>query len=452
MRSAIVCVDDEWGVLKSLGNQLKCSFSKGYDIELANGGEDALLLCAELTAEGKEIALIISDQRMQGMEGDVLLIRLHALYPKTLKIMLTGQAGADSVGNVVNAAALYRYIRKPWDKIDLILTVTEALRRFQQEQQLAEQNDLLKKNNAKLKSSLSLLLATLEATADGILVLNNAGEIVSFNQKFINLLHLSDLNSAGRIDDFLDAILERLTETDAIGFQALFAQLNAEKHDFLQLISGNIVEYYLQPYQLEGEIVGGVLSFRDVTQDKQTEAAMKHQALHDVLTNLPNRILFNQKLAAALTSELNGELNGEFSLFAIMFLDLDRFKQVNDTLGHAIGDLLLQEVVQRLVGCLRQVDVIARWGGDEFVLLLPQIRHREDASEIAHRLIEVLQPQFLLEGYWLDITASIGIAVYPDDGLGGNTLLQNADVALYQAKKSGRNNYQHYSAKALASI
>jgi len=178
---------------------------------------------------------------------------------------------------------------------------------------------------------------------------------------------------------------------------------------------------------------------------------MKHQALHDALTNLPNRILFNQKLAAALTSELNGELNGEFSLFAIMFLDLDRFKQVNDTLGHAIGDLLLQEVVQRLVGCLRQVDVIARWGGDEFVLLLPQIRHREDASEIAHRLIEVLQPQFLLEGYWLDITASIGIAVYPDDGLGGNTLLQNADVALYQAKKSGRNNYQHYSANALAS-
>ncbi len=447
MRSAIVCVDDEWGILRSLGNQLKHSFSKGYDIELANGGEDALLLCAELTAEGKEIALIISDQKMQGMEGDVLLIQLHALYPKTLKIMLTGQADVDSVGNVVNAAALYRYIRKPWDETDLILTVTEALRRFQQEQQLAKQNDLMKKNNAKLKSSLSLLLATLEATADGILVLNNAGEIVSFNQKFVSLWQLPDLNSTGRSNELLDAILECLTETDAIRFQALFVQLNAEKHDFLQLTSGNIVEYYLQPYQLKGEIVGGVLSFRDVTQDKQTEAVMKHQALHDALTNLPNRILFNQKLTAALTSELNDE----FSLVAVMFLDLDRFKHVNDTLGHAIGDLLLQEVVHRLVGCLRQVDVIARWGGDEFVLLLPQIRHREDASEIAHRLIEVLQPQFLLQGYWLDITASIGIAMHPDDGLGSSTLLQNADVALYQAKKNGRNNYQHYAANALAS-
>jgi diguanylate cyclase (GGDEF)-like protein len=450
MRSVIVCVDDEWGVLRSLGYQLKRSFSRGYDIELANGGEDALSLCAELTAEGKEIALIISDQRMQRMEGDVLLIQLHALYPKTLKIMLTGQADADSVGNVVNAAALYRYIRKPWDETDLILTVTEALRRFQQEQQLAEQNELLKKINAKLTSSLSLLLATLEATADGILVLNNAGEIVSFNQKFVSLWHLPSLNSTGCSDDLLNAILECLTDTDAIRFQALFVQLNTEKHDFLRLTSGNIVEYYLQPYHLEGEIVGGVLSFRDVTQDKQTEAVMKHQALHDALTNLPNRILFNQKLAAALNGELNGAAS-ECNPLAVMFLDLDRFKQVNDTLGHAIGDLLLQEVVHRLVGCLRQIDVIARWGGDEFVLLLPQIRHREDASEIAHRLIEVLQPQFLLQGYWLDITASIGIAVYPDDGLGSSTLLQNADVALYQAKKNGRNNYQHYAANALAS-
>jgi len=105
---------------------------------------------------------------------------------------------------------------------------------------------------------------------------------------------------------------------------------------------------------------------------------------------------------------------------------------------------LLQSVVQRLVSCLREGDVMARWGGDEFVLLLPQIRHREDVSEIARRLIEVLQPEFLLEGYSLNVTASIGIAMYPRDGIDGSTLLQNADAALYQAKKCGRNNYQHY--------
>jgi len=128
-----------------------------------------------------------------------------------------------------------------------------------------------------------------------------------------------------------------------------------------------------------------------------------------------------------------------------MFLDLDQFKEVNDTLGHAVGDDLLQNVVKRLLFCLRELDTIARWGGDEFVLLLPQICCREDASEIAARLIAALQPEFSLQGHRLSVTASIGIALYPEDGTDNRTLLQNADTALYQAKKSGRNNYQYYS-------
>ena len=446
MRSAIVCVDDEWDILRSLGGQLKRHFGKDYDIELASGGEDALSLCSELSAEGKDIALIVSDQKMQGMGGDTLLIRLHALYPKSLKIMLTGNADANSVGNVVNAAALYRYIAKPWDETDLILTVSEALRRFQQEQQLAEQNELLKKTNAKLNSSLSLLLATLEATADGILVLDRAGKVVSFNQKFARIWNLLSSELTAHEDDILDIILEQLIEADALRFKTLFAQISTEKRNFLNLKNGNIIEYYLRPQQLMGEIVGRVWSFRDVTQEKQNEAIVKHQALHDALTNLPNRILFNQKFAAALS-----DIGNNSKLLAVMFLDLDRFKEVNDTLGHLMGDLLLQKVVQRLIGCLRETDVLARWGGDEFVLLLPQIRSREDACEIAHRLVEVLQPKFILDGHCVYVTASIGIAAYPHDGLDSSTLLQNADMALYQAKKCGKNNYQYYFADAIAS-
>ena len=446
MRSAIVCVDDEWDILRSLGGQLKRHFGKDYDIELASGGEDALSLCSELSAEGKDIALIVSDQKMQGMGGDTLLIRLHALYPKSLKIMLTGNADAHCVGNVVNAAALYRFISKPWDETDLILTVAEALRRFKQEQQLAEQNELLKKTNAKLNSSLSLLLATLEATADGILVLDKAGKIVSFNQKFASIWNILNSESTSDENALLDAISKQLTEPDAISFQRLFPQVNAEKRNWLRLKNGNIIEYYLRPQQLMGEIVGRVWSFRDVTQEKQTEAMVKHQALHDALTNLPNRILFNQKFAAALSDAANNS-----KAIAVMFLDLDRFKEVNDRLGHLAGDLLLQSVVQRLLSCLRETDVLARWGGDEFVLLLPQIRSREDACEIAHRLVEVLQPKFILDGHCVYVTASIGIAAYPHDGLDSSTLLQNADMALYQAKKCGKNNYQYYFADAIAS-
>lgn len=450
MRSVIVCVDDDWDVLKSLGDQLRHRFAKEYDIELASGGEEALLLCAELKAEGKEIALIISDQQMSGMGGDTLLIQLHTLYPKTLKVMLAGQADVNSIGNVVNQAALYRYIRKPWDETDLTLTVAEALRRFQQEQRLVEQNELLKAANARLESSLSLLLATLEATADGILVLDSAGRIVSFNQKFLHIwnLEVPDMRDipntlSDTVMSLTEAILSRLVEPDATRFRALFTPVNTEKHDCLRLKTGNIVEYYLQPYQLVDESMGSVLSFRDVTQAKQTAAMMQHKALHDALTNLPNRVLFNQQLTQTLNSAAK-----DSSIFALMFIDLDRFKEVNDTLGHAVGDRLLQSVVQRLADCLREADMLARWGGDEFVLLLPHIRCLEDVGEIANRLITALQPEFLLQGYSLTITASIGIAAYPRDGRDGQTLLQQADEALYHAKKAGRNTYQLCSANA----
>jgi response regulator RpfG family c-di-GMP phosphodiesterase len=127
-------------------------------------------LCADLKTQGINIAVVISDRTMPEMSGDEFLIKFHAAYPKTLKILLTGQADVDSLGNILNAAALYRYIAKPWDETDFILTVKEALRRYEQEEQLSEQNALLKQTNQRLSKSLNLLLAAFEAADDGILV------------------------------------------------------------------------------------------------------------------------------------------------------------------------------------------------------------------------------------------------------------------------------------------
>ncbi|NEQ37672.1 MAG: diguanylate cyclase [Okeania sp. SIO3I5] len=436
MKGAIICVDDEWTILTTLGQQLKRHFGKDYDIELASSGAEALCLCAELTQESLEIPLVISDRWMEGIKGDALLIQLHKLYPRTLKIMLTGKADANSVGNVVNAAALYRYIPKPWDETDLILTVSEALRSFAREQQLAEQNALLKEINAKLESSLSLLLATLEATADGILVLDNSGKSIIFNQKCAEIWHLPASTSKSDSQKLVDFILAALIEADAASFKALLMQQNAQQRDLLRLKNGSIIEYYSHPQKLSGEIVGQVLTFRDVTREKQKQATIEYQALHDPLTNLPNRTLFDRQLSQAITYAAENS-----QMMAIMFLDLDRFKEVNDTLGHSVGDLLLKSVTQRLVACLREVDLIARWGGDEFGIILPEIRTQEDVIEIAQRLIKAMQLEFLLEGHCLNVTVSIGIALYPQDGLDGSTLLRSADTALYQVKKSGRNNY-----------
>ncbi|PSF36065.1 diguanylate cyclase [Aphanothece hegewaldii CCALA 016] len=173
---------------------------------------------------------------------------------------------------------------------------------------------------------------------------------------------------------------------------------------------------------------------------KRVEETLRHQSLHDQLTGLPNRLLFHNLLTLALArAEHHGQLLG------VMFLDLDRFKLVNDTLGHAAGDLLLQQTAQRLAYCLRTEDTIARWAGDEFTILVPNLSSTEQAINIAQRILRAFDEPFYLEGQELYIKSSIGIAFAPYDGLDAETLLKNADIAMYRTKQQGKNNYQLYA-------
>jgi diguanylate cyclase (GGDEF)-like protein/PAS domain S-box-containing protein len=180
-------------------------------------------------------------------------------------------------------------------------------------------------------------------------------------------------------------------------------------------------------------------SFGGAIKRHLAESTMRHQALHDQLTELPNRILFNDRLSVILAMA-----HRHATQAAILFIDLDRFKVVNDTLGHAVGDRLLQKATQRLLSCLRQEDTIARWGGDEFIIVLPNLTQPGDVIPIVERILAVMIPPFLLEGHELHVTSSIGIALYPQDGKDEETLVRNADAALYRAKAQGRNNYQFY--------
>lgn len=180
--------------------------------------------------------------------------------------------------------------------------------------------------------------------------------------------------------------------------------------------------------------IGGAL------QRYRQEELVRHQALHDRLTGLPNRQLLDDRLPTAIEGCRSGG-----NELAVAFLDLDRFKIINDTLGHAVGDRLLQIAAQRLKSCLRDGDTIVRWGGDEFILLLPHLNSADDAAHIAQRILDVLQPTFEIQGHRLHVTSSIGIALYPSDGTDADTLMKNADMALYRAKERGRNNYQLYS-------
>ena len=173
---------------------------------------------------------------------------------------------------------------------------------------------------------------------------------------------------------------------------------------------------------------------------RRVEDMFRHQASHDHLTGLPNRILFEDRLSLALA-----QTHRRAEMLAVAFLDLDRFKTINDTLGHAVGDELLQRAAQRLVGCLREGDTIARWGGDEFTILLPQISCVEDAAKVAQKILTSFKTPFRINERDLHITTSIGIALAPYDGEDAETLLKNADTSMYRAKQQGKDNFQLYT-------
>lgn len=173
---------------------------------------------------------------------------------------------------------------------------------------------------------------------------------------------------------------------------------------------------------------------------RRVEETMRHQASHDRLTGLPNRLLFDDRLSLALATRMT---RGE--MLAVVFLDLDGFKTINDTLGHAIGDRLLQNAARRLTSCLREGDIVARWGGDEFTLLLSPIGCAEESAKIVQQILGALNVPFHFDNQELYVKASVGIALAPYDGEDAETLLKNADAAMYRAKQQGRNNYQLYT-------
>jgi diguanylate cyclase (GGDEF)-like protein/PAS domain S-box-containing protein len=188
-----------------------------------------------------------------------------------------------------------------------------------------------------------------------------------------------------------------------------------------------------------GRVIGAVIVFHDVSAARAMTHQMTHSAQHDVVTNLPNRLLLNDRISQsiALARRQNRPI-------AVIFLDLDRFKYINDSLGHAIGDQLLQSVSKRLLASVRGSDTVSRQGGDEFVILLSEIAYPEDAATSANKILHSLSAPHSIEGQDLHIDGSIGISVYPEDGADAETLIKNADTAMYHAKENGRNNFQFF--------
>jgi diguanylate cyclase (GGDEF)-like protein/PAS domain S-box-containing protein len=296
-----------------------------------------------------------------------------------------------------------------------------------------------KRAEAELHDTLSLLNATLDSTADGILVVDGEGRIRSFNHKFVEMWRLPDaLLAKGDDDEALAFVLSQIKDPEAFlaKVRELYAQPEANSHDLIEFRDGRTVERYSQPQRVDGAPVGRVWSFRDITERTRLERELAHQAFHDSLTGLANQALFRDRVTHALSRAARRQ-----SELAVLFVDLDDFKTVNDSLGHTAGDALLVAVAERLRGCVRAADTAARLGGDEFALLVEDLGSRSDATGLADRLIDLLRQPFTIAGREIVVGASIGIAFHDPDTTTGQ-LLRNADIAMYTAKRGGKRRYE----------
>ena len=302
----------------------------------------------------------------------------------------------------------------------------------------------LARSEEALKRTASLLVSALEATADGLLVVDLDRKITRFNQRFVEIWGipqemLESDDSAGAIAYAAGRL--KNPENFASRIEVVYSEPLATSHDILEFKDGKVLERFSQPQMLDGKPVGRVWSFHDITARKEAEERLRHMAHHDGLTQLPNRDLLHDRLG-----QMVAQAQRTGKIVALLFLDLDRFKSINDSLGHIVGDELLKAVAERLIGCVRDSDTVARWGGDEFTLILTNIGHPLDVAKIAQKILDALSKPFIL-GPELFITASIGITLYPSDGQDVDNLFRNADAAMYQAKEQGKNNYKFYTAE-----
>jgi diguanylate cyclase (GGDEF)-like protein/PAS domain S-box-containing protein len=294
---------------------------------------------------------------------------------------------------------------------------------------------------ASLHNTLSLFTSTFESTADGIVVMSLDRQIITANRKFIQMWNVDKATMASKDGLLLiDLIAEQVKNTDDFRRQLreTYADPRATFTELLELKDGRIFERYSQPQYLEGKPVGRVACFRDITERTQAEERLRHYALHDTLTDLPNRVSFMNHLRYAV--ERAGD--NEHARFAVLFLDLDRFKVINDSLGHAVGDKLLIAIAERLTACVRPGDIVARLGGDEFTILLNRSGQTSEVAGVAERLQARISEPFKIDNYEVFTTASIGIVVSSNVTRNAEDFLRDADAAMYRAKESGKARYE----------
>lgn len=416
MNKTLLLVDDEEAVLHSLVRLFR---NHGYQLLTAGSGAEALRLL-----ENNEVQVILSDQRMPGMTGVEMLTEVRERYPEIIRMVLSGYSDISAISDAVNKGNIYKFLFKPWDNELLLENIRDAFERF----------DLSLKG--------AQFSRIYENTVEGIIITDQNAVIQAVNPAFSSITGYTPHEVAGKTPALLKS-----GNHDQLFYREMWAAL----HDngkwtgeiWNKRKNGEIYPEWLNitvVRDAQGRVSQYVALFSDITQHKRSEELLRHQAYHDALTGLPNRLLFGENLELALAQAKRSNHG-----VAVMLMDMDHFKYVNDTFGHDYGDKLLVMVAQRLRSVIRKGDTLARMGGDEFTLLLPAVREPDEITKVAEKIFKEFSTPFTIEKNDFTVTSSIGVSTYPQDGDSPETLLKNADSAMYQAKEEGRNSCVYFT-------
>ena len=438
----VLVVDDQPDLLDSLRMLLH---SEGYRVDTATGGAIAL---TQLAVNDYDAVLL--DLQMPDLSGHEVIKYVARSKPHIQTIVVSGETSFESVRTCMQEGA-YDYVRKPYIPDEILTTLANALKA----RALRLQHATMEKA---LRESEQLHRYIVNNSPDLVYMLDDRGRFTFVNDTLIRLLQYDRQDLIGKHYSVL--VHEEDMEAARFVFNERRTGDRSSRHVELRLRCRNPrhgvrhFDNHVLPIELHstgvyqsdaslepGRKFSGTHGVaKDITLRKKTEKLINYQAYHDLLTNLPNRALFNDRLHQALAHvrRNNGSL-------AVMFLDLDRFKTINDSLGHAMGDQLLQSVTSRLKRCLREEDTLSRFGGDEFTLLLPNIQHRDDASAIATKVMDQLSKPFVISGHEMHVSASIGIALYPEAGDSMEVLCKKADIAMYYVKANGKSGFKFFN-------
>ncbi len=432
----ILLADDNPRMLDSLSTLLGMY---EYQVDTALGGEKAI---EKLSSNDYDLLLL--DLKMPKVTGHDVMRYMADKNINTMTIVVSGETSLEDISLALRQGA-YDYLKKPYIPEELTATVKNAVSK----KLLENSHEIMQ---ARLDRSEKLHRFIVNNSHDIIFMLDGKGCFSFLNTRIETLLNYPR-------DSLLSRHITSLVEDDdkdKINYlfeRTMAPNSNSQSIDISIKPNGENKGkrfFELSLWRVDDE--SGQTNFgpslrymvygtaRDITERMEAEAFINFQAYHDLLTRLPNRSLFKDRLSMAITQAQRGDQQ-----LAVMFIDLDRFKVINDSLGHTMGDRLLQAVSQRLQQCIRKGDTLSRFGGDEFTLLLPDAQTEEAATQVAEKILESIKQPFMLGGHEIYVGASIGISIYPDSGVTLDALIKNSDIAMYKVKKTGKDGYQVFS-------